>query len=1085
MDNMKKRISILLAIVIVITSLIIPVTANGTDGSSDGAYISTGDKQYPVTMGDTYTYEYRLNLGKKLTAIDASVSYDTDGLELVNYTFPILGDSANAGTYGGKLYFNYSSAAGISFSSDSSVLIRATFKVKSVSGTFDVHTDITDMARYQEVKLVENGIVLNSFTHKELITDDDSKTSIYIETGNKYYKVKRGKTYNYICYLKTDERVGNLVANTNYDSYGLSTSSSTRTTYQSYSGKSFAEENTVLVSIPFTVSNYANDNNNYYIYTNISKLQDINEDTISRYTITEVIEGLSYVTRDPNEPPTEPVPTEAPPEPTECGHWRSYTREENLQYFTDGYNICGYSYELVTYCSDCNKELDRTENWKYYPTEPLIEPTEPVPEPTEAPWYPTEPVIEPTVPPYPDDPSGNIYINADGNIYQVDAGSDHIYSYLLNIDGTVCGVDAVTSWDAPELSMVGDPSFPMLGASLDYSDPYYDGNVIYNVYDVMDWHGYPTEQQIRFNYTNPEGVEFDTYNSILISFVIHVSEDAPAGMYYITTNIKTLEGQDEERLVFEGTDVAPDRLWYRDGALDGEPGEKEITHYTVDEQTYMTYSFEDKTFTVNADHNDDRTYGKFRALYLDDMLVDYNNYTKESGSLKLTLKFEYMETLVHGDHVLRFVFADGEAYSVLHVLDGAQYATEHTSPTTSSDNPNYPYYNDGLIRFDAASAGWRSSNSILFYIYDLEANCELAPWGSKKKLGGTKGANNIWSFDAAALGVVSGRQYMIIFNNSDTGAQTYDLLLDTSCFGDVAYVNPYKMIENPYDSNKSCMEARWGRSGLGPRLQVTSIGNVVGETCPNNTTPYAMMVDFLKNTLSNARLYTGKSDQQIVDDTADALGLSSEDVSRAISESGVSVNWEPPYVAPTEPSSDSFGYIVGAYYLTGSINGDNSGTSNVHKGLRFKDNTSDSMLLDNVRLTKGDVVRVARYNGGNTFTVYPDGVGRDITIDTSGRYDFYFKPYELGNANYWYVTPSYLGEVTPFILGDTDANGSIEVTDATFIQRWLAKIDTPYSKAELMRGDVDESGDLELTDVTWLQYYLANMRTPYQIGKQI
>ena len=278
-------------------------------------YIRTGDKLYPASTGDTYTYEYRLNLGKKLTAIDASLTYDTTGLELLDYSFPILGSSANAGTYNGKVYFNYASAYGIEFSSDSSVLVRATFKVKAGSGTFDVHTDITDMSRYQEVKIVENGIVQTNFTHKELITDDDSTTSIYIRTGDKYYKVKRGKSYNYICYLKTDELVGNLVANTSYDSYGLSTSSSTRTSYQSYSGKSFKADNTVLTSIPFKVSDYAYDNYTFNIATSISKLLDINEDIISSYSITEVIDGLSYVTYDPNSPPTEPEPTEAPTEP--------------------------------------------------------------------------------------------------------------------------------------------------------------------------------------------------------------------------------------------------------------------------------------------------------------------------------------------------------------------------------------------------------------------------------------------------------------------------------------------------------------------------------------------------------------------------------------------------------------------------------------------------------------------------------------------------------------------------------------------------------------------------------------------------
>ena len=38
----------------------------------------------------------------------------------------------------------------------------------------------------------------------------------------------------------------------------------------------------------------------------------------------------------------------------------------------------------------------------------------------------------------------------------------------------------------------------------------------------------------------------------------------------------------------------------------------------------------------------------------------------------LTLKPEYMETLDVGDYNLKFVFSDGEALGVLHVLEAAQ-----------------------------------------------------------------------------------------------------------------------------------------------------------------------------------------------------------------------------------------------------------------------------------------------------------------------------------------------------------------------------------------------------------------------------
>ena len=73
----------------------------------------------------------------------------------------------------------------------------------------------------------------------------------------------------------------------------------------------------------------------------------------------------------------------------------------------------------------------------------------------------------------------------------------------------------------------------------------------------------------------------------------------------------------------------------------------------------------------------------------------------------------------------------------------------------------------------------------------------------------------------------------------------------------------------------------------------------------------------------------------------------------------------------------------------------------------------------------------------------------------------------------------------PYYLGDSDGNENIEIVDGTFIQRYIAQIETPYSKEELMRGDVDGSGDLELPDVTAIQYYLANMKTTYHIGELV
>ena len=115
-----------------------------------------------------------------------------------------------------------------------------------------------------------------------------------------------------------------------------------------------------------------------------------------------------------------------------------------------------------------------------------------------------------------------------------------------------------------------------------------------------------------------------------------------------------------------------------------------------------------------------------------------------------------------------------------------------------------------------------------------------------------------------------------------------------------------------------------------------------------------------------------------------------------------------------------YGYIVGSYYLTGTINGVDCGVTNVDPDMLFLRDTGDQMILSHVVFKQGDVVKAARYNGANTFTIYPDGVGREIVIDKDGVYDIFFKPYEIGNPNYWFITPAFVEEITTTLLGDVD-----------------------------------------------------------------
>ena len=68
---------------------------------------------------------------------------------------------------------------------------------------------------------------------------------------------------------------------------------------------------------------------------------------------------------------------------------------------------------------------------------------------------------------------------------------------------------------------------------------------------------------------------------------------------------------------------------------------------------------------------------------------------------------------------------------------------------------------------------------------------------------------------------------------------------------------------------------------------------------------------------------------------------------------------EPPTEPPTEPPVDSYGYILGSYYLTGTINGVDCGVTNVDPDMLFLRDTGDQMILSHVVFKQGDVVKHA------------------------------------------------------------------------------------------------------------------------------
>ncbi len=257
--------------------------------------------------------------------------------------------------------------------------------------------------------------------------------------------------------------------------------------------------------------------------------------------------------------------------------------------------------------------------------------------------------------------------------------------------------------------------------------------------------------------------------------------------------------------------------------------------------------------------------------------------------------------------------------------DVTEAATEAV-PEPSTEAVIAPADGANVIYFDPEGSGWKDYEAIGFHIWEIDDDAFTDySWGSRQQVG-KQAPDGRWYYDldAAKLKIRKGKQYGVIFyaiENAVPTSQTYNLIFGSDCIGKTAACEG-TIYENPENSHKTTQAAFWEKGVdpkvYGPELQISSIGTVVGVCCPASTTPLDMFVDFLHNTLQNARIYAGKSDQQLIDDIGAALGLKRDEVEEAIIETGLDIDWDfdkshLPYEAkeveeteqPTEVSDDN------------------------------------------------------------------------------------------------------------------------------------------------------------------------------------
>ena len=201
-----------------------------------------------------------------------------------------------------------------------------------------------------------------------------------------------------------------------------------------------------------------------------------------------------------------------------------------------------------------------------------------------------------------------------------------------------------------------------------------------------------------------------------------------------------------------------------------------------------------------------------------------------------------------------------------------------------------------VLRFDANTAAimWKYPfEKVYCHIWEYGGE-PFFNWQSINELCVDDAKDGIWTYNLDKHGVVleDGKVYGVIFSN-ENGKSTYDMIFDKTVLGDTAYCNG-----EYYDSPEETLIyfAYWRNhestlNGYGPVLHISSIGNVVGKCIPSTTTAQKMFDEMLNYKMDNARIYSGKEDQDIIDDLATEIELTVADVLDSIDSTGKKVDW--------------------------------------------------------------------------------------------------------------------------------------------------------------------------------------------------
>lgn len=222
----------------------------------------------------------------------------------------------------------------------------------------------------------------------------------------------------------------------------------------------------------------------------------------------------------------------------------------------------------------------------------------------------------------------------------------------------------------------------------------------------------------------------------------------------------------------------------------------------------------------------------------------------------------------------------------------------------SAGASNAKEMNGGTIYFEVPEDWGELTTKTPIYAHIwVNAGEELSAWQTKaEKMKLVEGRTYSYTIPNAPVKDENADWNMVIFSKAQ-GPQTYDLTMNVSCLGDTAYVTGNKL-ENPIDSNKSVLEAKWkNNKDQGPHLVISSIGNIVGDTVVPGETLDSLIEAFITNYPSIA------TEEKVAQLRADLAPYFEEPVTNPSSDPVTDPSSDPteeptekPSVKPTDPT---------------------------------------------------------------------------------------------------------------------------------------------------------------------------------------